>query len=91
MRYSRVTPFDQVPAVTDHIRAHLSAVATPDDNPTTLAGDVFIDLRDQHDGQVLVVGELNAPPDAPYLMPGFYPDQEAAANPLTVPSVEDRP
>jgi hypothetical protein len=90
LRHSRWTPREQVPAVVDHVRAHLSAVATPDDNPDTYADTVHINQVDQ-DGGVLVVGELDAEPDADYLMPGFYPDQEAAANPLTVRSVEDQP
>jgi hypothetical protein len=90
VRYSRWTPREQVPVVVDHVRAHLSAVCTPDDNPATLADDVHVEQIDQ-DGGVLVVGELDAQPDAPYLMPGFYPDQEAAANPLSVRSVEDQP
>lgn len=90
MRYTRWTPFDQVPATVEHVRAHLSAVASPDDNPDTHADDVHIDMRD-HDGGVLVFGELDADPVADYLRDGFDPDGEAGANPLSVPPIEDRP
>lgn len=91
LRYSRTTPFKNIPTVVDHVRSHLSAVATPDDNPDQLAAAVRIDLRDQPDEMVLVLGELDAEPAATYLEPGFYPDQEAAANPLTVSSIQDQP
>lgn len=87
MRYSHWTPFDQIPATVGHVRAHLSSIATAGDNPTTYTDDVAIDLREQ-DGGMLVIGQLDQPPMADYLMPGWYPDQDVAANPLTVPSIE---
>jgi hypothetical protein len=89
LRHSRWTPREQVPAVVDHVRAHLSAVATPDDNPDTYADAVHISQVDQ-DGGVLVVGDLDREPVADYLRGDFNPDDEAAANPLSVTSVEDQ-
>lgn len=91
LRYSRTTPFKNIPTVVDHVRSHLSAVATPDDNPDQLAAAVRIDLRDQPDGDVLVLGELDGEPTADYLRHGFDPDTEAAANPLSVTSIQDQP
>lgn len=88
LRHSRWTPFAQVPATIDHVRAHLSAVATPDDNPDTHAAAVHIELRDQDGGQ-LVLGELDAEPVADYLRDDYDPETDVAANPLTVPTIGD--
>jgi hypothetical protein len=60
----------------------MSAVADPDDSPTTFADQVRISRKDIDDG-VLVTGELDAEPDAPYLRPGYNPEDDVAANPLT--------
>lgn len=87
LRYSRWTPFDQVPTVVDHVRAHLSAVTSLDDDPDIYAGEVDTDVREQ-DGGMLITGAINRAPVAAYLRDGFDPDVEAAANPLTVPSIE---
>ena len=90
LTYSRWSPHDLVAEVESHVRAHLSSVATPDDDPVALASDVWI-RREGQGGGVLIVGELNAEPVALYLMPGFHPDDDLAVNPLSVPSIEDRP
>ena len=87
--YSRWSPTDRVADVEAHVRAHLSAVAAADDNPAEHAGAVRITRAEQDDG-LLVTGELDAEPDAPYLRPGFTPEADVAANPLTVESVEER-
>jgi hypothetical protein len=75
-----------IQAVVDHVRAELSAMADADDDPETNAGDVDIRVhaldagaRDGTTGQVyedaciLVIGELDMDPDAPYLKPGYDP------------------
>lgn len=79
--YSRWSPPDRVPDVEAHVRAHLSAVAAADDSPATHADAVRISRADAGDG-VLVTGELDAEPDAPYLRPEFTPEADIAANPL---------
>jgi len=88
--YSRVSPRDAVPDVEAHVRAHLSAVADGNDSPTSRAGEVRL-RHDDHTEGVLVTGELDAEPDAPYLRPGFTPEQDVEANPLTVEPIGDRP
>lgn len=76
MQYSRDLPEDAtqdaVDAAVEHVRAHLSAVASADDDPDTNADDVHV--RTEHrDGRIWIVGELDAEPDAPYLKPGYDP------------------
>lgn len=83
MRYARWSPSEVVDDVEAHVRAHLSSVADPDDSPIAHADEVRIS-REDSDGGVLVTGELDAEPDAPYLRPGFTPEDDIAANPLTV-------
>lgn len=90
IKYSRWAPRDALPEVESHVRAHLSSVATGDDDPTTLAGDVVITRVDQAEG-VLVVGELDAEPVADYLRPGWTPEQDIASNPQTVLSIGGQP
>lgn len=72
--YSRTLPEDaseeQIEEAEHHVRAHLSAVADTDDDPATRAEDVVVRVERQ-EGRVLVIGELDAEPDAPYLKPGF--------------------
>ena len=83
LRYSRWSPPDRVPDVESHVRAHLSSVADPADDPDARAEEVRITHADEDDG-VLVTGELDAEADAPYLRPDFTPEADIAANPLTV-------
>jgi hypothetical protein len=90
LTYSRRSPLDAVADVEEHVRAHLSAVASPDDDGTVHAAEVRIRHEDPGDDGVLVVGELDAEANAPYLRPGFTPEQDIAANPLTVESIEER-
>lgn len=105
LTYSSWSPPDMVPEVEAHVRAYLSALADPDDDETTFVDEVRIRHEDplvgdeagiQHDhptdGEgVLVVGELDAEANAPYLLPGFTPEQDIEANPLTVESIEEQP
>lgn len=60
---------------TEHVRAHLSAVADADDDPDTNANDVVIELQSHPEdaGMVRIVGTLDAEPVAPYLDPDFDP------------------
>jgi hypothetical protein len=92
MIYTRDLPEDADQAAVDdaitHVRAHLSAVASADDDPDTNADDVRV--RTEHrDGRLFVIGELDAEPDAPYLRPGFDPEDDVRGNPLTVESIEE--
>jgi hypothetical protein len=88
LRYSRWSPPDRVPDVESHVRAHLSAVADPADNPDAHADEVRITQADD-EGGVLVTGELDAEADAPYLRADFTPEADIAANPLTVEPIQD--
>jgi hypothetical protein len=87
MRYSRWSPFDQLPLVIEHVRAHLSAVCSPDDDPDRYAGEVETDVAEQ-DGGMLVTGYIARGPAAAYLRDGFDPEADVDANPLTVPSIQ---
>jgi len=73
--------------VESHVRAHLSSVADPDDDPATHADEVRVRRADDGDG-LLLTGELDAKADAPYLRADFTPEADVAANPLTVESIE---
>lgn len=73
-----------------HVRAHLSAMASPDDDPDHHAKDVVISRWDQN-GNILITGVLDLEPVADYLLPGYDPESDVAANPLTVPSIQDQP
>lgn len=92
MRYQRELPADasaeMVGQAEEHVRAHLSAVASADDDPETNADDVVVTVQ-RGEGAVLVVGELDAEPIAPYLRDDFDPEEDVATNPLTVPSIAD--
>lgn len=74
--YSRFVPDvaggDALTVTEEHVRAHLSAVADADDDPGTRAGDVHIEHR-RGQGGWLIVGHLDATPDAPYLAAGHDP------------------
>ena len=90
--YRRDVPADRLSTrdTIAHIRAHLSAVADPDDDPDTYAKDVRITVSphvDRDPGMVTVLGELDAEPDAPYLRDGWTPEQDIEANPLSVSSI----
>lgn len=92
MRYARDVPRRSAPdvilATEQHIRTHLSAIATEDDNPDTLADEVAIGYR-VVGNQVRITGEFDAEPVAAYLRDDFDPEQDIEANPLSVPSIED--
>lgn len=72
--YTRTLPEDateeQIEEAGRHVRAHLSAVAAEDDDPETNADDVRVRVERQ-EGRVLVIGELDVGPNAPYLAPDF--------------------
>lgn len=92
MEYTQDLPADPSPEdlarAEEHVRAHLSAVASADDDPETNADDVRVRLE-PHEGGVRVIGTLEAEPVAPYLLPDFDPEEDVRANPLTVPSIND--
>ena len=79
MIYTRDLPEDADQSTVDeviaHVRAHLSAVASADDDPETNADDVTV--RTEHrEGRIVIIGELDAEPDAPYLKPGYDPYED---------------
>lgn len=80
LRYSWWSPPERVADVEAHVRAHLSSVADPGDDPDTHAAAVRVTTEDERDG-VLVRGELDAEANAPYLRPDFTPEADIAANP----------
>ena len=78
MRYVRDVPAgdqDAIDGERAHVIAHLSAVASADDDPETNADDVrvWIERHPDDPAQVRIVGELDAEPVAPYLRPDFDP------------------
>ena len=78
MRYVRDVPADDQAALDAeraHVIAHLSAVASADDDPETNADNVrvWVERHPADPAQVRIVGELDAEPAAPYLQPGFDP------------------
>ena len=83
LRYSRWSPPERVPDVEAHVRAHLSSVADPGDDPVTHADAVRVTTAADGNG-LLVTGELDAEAAAPYLRPDFTPEADIAANPLSV-------
>ena len=82
MRYRRDVPADDQRAIdltVEHVRAHLSSVATEDDDPDTLAEDVTVEVVAHPEGcddLVSIIGELAAEPNAPYLRDDYDPDSE---------------
>lgn len=64
-----------VHAVVAHVSAELSAMADPNDDPDTRAGDVQVRIMKTDDGYgskgLAIVGRLDAEADAPYLKPGY--------------------
>lgn len=90
LTYSRWSPVEQASDVAAHVRAHLSSVASVDDDPGEFADEVDVTAVGDGDG-VRITGTLDRDPVADYLRPGFDPEQDVAANPLSVPSIEERP
>jgi hypothetical protein len=90
LTHSRLVPFGAEPevldATEDHVRNHLSSVASAEDSETEYADEVSIVQRIQDDG-VLVYGVLDREPVAPYLQDDFDPEQDVIDNPLSVPSI----
>lgn len=85
---------DVLKAAIQHVREHLSAVASEDDDPETNADDVVITTEPyvrESDGKpgTIVRGTLDADPVAPYLRPDFDPEDDIRQNPLTVKSISD--
>jgi hypothetical protein len=88
LTYARWSPQEAASETAVHVRAHLSSIATPDDDPDLLAGVVQI-VAVAEDGGILITGTLDAEPVADYLRDDFDPEQDVAANPLSVPSIGD--
>lgn len=78
MQYVRDIPRNDPAALEQeraHVIAHLSAVASADDDPETNADDVRVTVIDHPERADLlrIVGDLDAQPDAPYLRADFNP------------------
>ena len=91
--YSRFVAFEAsepnaVRTTENHVRAHLSSVASPDDDEDRYFHEVQIRLEVQESG-VKVHGSLDREPVAPYLRDDFDPEQDVADNPLSVASILD--
>lgn len=89
LTYSRWCPQEAGSDTAAHVRAHLSSIASPDDDPDQFAEEVDI-VAVAHDDGVKITGTLDREPVADYLRDDFDPEQDVANNPLTVPSIEDR-
>ena len=87
LTYARWSPQETAGDVAAHVRAHLSSVATADDDPDRYAAEVYIVVAVDGDG-VRVTGSLDREPGAAYMLPEFDPEQDVADNPLSVPSIE---
>lgn len=80
MRYSRwvsdTAEPDALERTEQHVRAHLSSVADPDDDTERHAAEVRVRRRRRGAGTVLI-GELDREPDAPYVWAAFDVDADA--------------
>lgn len=83
------TPADNILATEDHVRAHLSAVASPDDDEQRYADEVEITHVTLGTRGIRISGTLDRDADAPYLRDDWDPEQDVADNPLSVPSIEE--
>lgn len=75
-RYRRDVPRTaDIDATITHVRAHLAGAIHPQDNPDEYAHLVRIDVRahDTNPEMLIVLGEIEGEPDAPYLQAGFDP------------------
>lgn len=90
LTYARWSPQEAASDTAAHVRAHLSSVASVDDDPEAFAEAVDIVAVAQGEGGVLITGTLDREPVADYLRDDFDPEQDVANNPLSVPSIEDR-
>lgn len=77
--YRRDVPTDDraaFDATVKHIRAHLSAIADPDDDPRRFARQVRISVTAHSDDPsvIAVVGELDEAPRAAYLSGDYDPE-----------------
>jgi hypothetical protein len=88
--YSKWSPQEVAGDVAVHVRAQLSSVASAVDDEDKYAAEVNVTAAVVGDG-LLVTGTLNRDPVADYLRDDFDPEDDVAANPLTVPSIEEQP
>lgn len=79
LEYQRDIPVsasrEVIEATKQHVRDHLAAVASFDDDPSTYSDDVRLWVARHPDNPELlrVEGYLNAEPDAPYLRDTYDP------------------
>lgn len=67
-----------------HVRAHLSSVADPQDDPRRYAGQVRVE-HEAGDGGRTIRGVLDRDPDAPYLFADFDLDADAGRYAFVAP------
>ena len=69
---------DTLDETVNHVRQHISAIASPDDNPDQYADEVEITLSQNEDNSTRVYGELDRDPAVDYSLPeGFeMPDRD---------------
>lgn len=88
LTYARWSPVEKAGDVALHVRAHLSSVASANDDPDCFAEEVSVTVVAVGDG-VKITGTLERAAVADYLRDDFDPEHDVAANPLSVPSIED--
>jgi hypothetical protein len=89
LTYSRWSPQEVAGEVAAHVRAQLSSVASAVDDEAEYVAEVAVTAVVEGDG-LLITGTLDREPAADYLREDFDPETDVAANPLSVPSIEDR-
>lgn len=90
--YTRWVPLDAVALTMAHIVAHLSSIASSHDDPEEYSSEVQVTaVAKSIDGIAgkEITGTLDREPEAPYLQPGWTPEQDIKDNPLTVKSVRE--
>jgi hypothetical protein len=88
--YTRSVPYEAPLGAREetarHVRAHLSSVVSETDSEGEFFNEVRVTFAPR-DGEILVVGEIDREPVAPYLRDDWDPEQDVADNSLSVPSI----
>lgn len=63
---------DQLETTVDHVRQHISAIASPQDDPDAYYDEVEITLSEAEDGSTRVYGQLDREPSFDYSLPEDY-------------------
>lgn len=64
-------------ATVNHVASHISAIASPDDDPALYYNEVQISFSENEDGSTRVYGELDREPACDYSLPDDFqlPDE----------------